>query len=257
MAGPSHAMMFLSRVGDEVLVDFLQGDPDQPVVTGSLYNAQSMPPYPLPASKEVSAIMSRSKSGHINELRFDDTEGAEGVRITGAKDVQLTAGNDLSVTSTRYSLAADQGIVINAPNQGVTINAANVAGPALNVAGLVGANAFQGDGSALNNLPAAALTGTINDARLSLNVARLNASQSCSGVNSFVARVGIGGAASSDLLNIQGSARLNEFDLYLRGNNGDTAHGLGWYGEGKAFGGVNVDGPVLYGFSGGALGSVA
>ncbi|HEY5913419.1 MAG TPA: hypothetical protein VJA21_22760, partial [Verrucomicrobiae bacterium] len=209
---------------------------------------------------------SRSKSGHVNEVRFDDTEGAEEIRIIGAKDVNLSAGADLNVNSTSYSLAADQGIIINAANQGiaisaanqgVTINAPNASGAALNVAGLVGANAFQGDGSALNNLPAAALTGTINDARLSPNIARLNASQTFSGVNSFLAPVGIGGAASSDLLNIQGTARLNEFDLYLRGNNGDTAHGLGWYGEGKPFGGVNVDGPVLYGFSGGALGSVA
>ncbi|HEY5910791.1 MAG TPA: type VI secretion system tip protein TssI/VgrG, partial [Verrucomicrobiae bacterium] len=54
MAGASHGMLFLPRVGDEVLVDFLQGDPDQPVVTSSFYNAQNRPPYALPANKELS-----------------------------------------------------------------------------------------------------------------------------------------------------------------------------------------------------------
>jgi hypothetical protein len=67
-------------------------------------------------------------------------------------------------------------------------------------------------------------------------------------------KVGIGGVAQDALLDVQGNIRLNRSDLFLREVN-DRNHGLGWYGGGKLFGGVNVDGPVLYGFSGGALGT--
>jgi hypothetical protein len=66
--------------------------------------------------------------------------------------------------------------------------------------------------------------------------------------------VGIGGAPQDALLDVQGNIRLNRNDLFLREVN-DRNHGLGWYGTSKLFGGVNVDGPVLYGWSGGGLGT--
>ncbi len=66
--------------------------------------------------------------------------------------------------------------------------------------------------------------------------------------------VGIGTNAPNAKLDVYGSARINDFDLSLRGGT-DTLHGLGWHGVGKLFADTNVDGPVLYGFNGGALGS--
>jgi hypothetical protein len=81
--------------------------------------------------------------------------------------------------------------------------------------------------------------------------------------NQFLIRasggVGIGGAPQDALLDIEGNARLNNFDLHLR-HAADRNHGLGWYGSNyvaKGFAGVDVDGPVLYGWNGGALGATS
>jgi type VI secretion system secreted protein VgrG len=81
-AGKGFGMVFLPRIGQEVVVDFLEGDPDQPLITGRVYNADQMPPYALPKEKTVSTIRSRSSGqgaavADHNELRFDDLKGSE------------------------------------------------------------------------------------------------------------------------------------------------------------------------------------
>ena len=77
--------------------------------------------------------------------------------------------------------------------------------------------------------------------------------------NQFLIRaaggVGIGGPPEDAALDVQGDVHVNDYDIFLRGGS-DRNHGLGWYGFGKTFAGVNVDGPVSYGWSGGALGTV-
>lgn len=89
-AGKGWGMVFLPRIGQEVIVDFLEGDPDQPLVTGRVYNATNMPPYQLPDKKTVSTIKSRStmKGGanDFNELRFDDLKGSEYLLMQSQKD---------------------------------------------------------------------------------------------------------------------------------------------------------------------------
>ena len=76
-------MISIPRIGQEVIVDFLEGDPDQPIITGSVYNDANMPPYDLPANQTQSGIKTRSsKDGvakNFNELRFEDKKGAEEV----------------------------------------------------------------------------------------------------------------------------------------------------------------------------------
>ena len=67
--------------------------------------------------------------------------------------------------------------------------------------------------------------------------------------------VGIGGAPQDAALDVQGDVHVNDFDIFLRGGS-DRSAGLGWYGFGKTFAGVNIDGPVSYGWSGGALGTI-
>ena len=69
--------------------------------------------------------------------------------------------------------------------------------------------------------------------------------------------VGIGTQKPQDTLDVAGNIRINDQDIYLRGNGGDTNHGLGWYGSGKTFASASPEGPVLYGYSGGALGTTA
>jgi type VI secretion system secreted protein VgrG len=95
-AGKRWGTLFLPRVGQEVLVEFLEGDPDQPIVTGRVYNAEQGPPYDLPADQTKSGIKSSSSKGGggFNELRFDDKKGAEQVFIHGQRDLDLVIKRD-------------------------------------------------------------------------------------------------------------------------------------------------------------------
>jgi type VI secretion system secreted protein VgrG len=102
-AGKGWGVVMLPRIGQEVVVDFLEGDPDQPLVTGGVYNADNLPPYPLPDHKSVSTWKSRStpKGGtaDYNELRMDDTKGSELLFLRAQKDrsdvVQENQGTDI------------------------------------------------------------------------------------------------------------------------------------------------------------------
>lgn len=88
-AGDGFGMIALPRLGQEVVVDFLEGDPDQPLITGRVHNAEQMPPYELPANASVSTLKSRSIKGgtaDFNELRFEDKKGDEYVLFHAQKD---------------------------------------------------------------------------------------------------------------------------------------------------------------------------
>lgn len=81
--------MFLPRVGHEVLVTFLEGDPDQPMVVGRVYNSDARPTWALPAGKTRSGFRTRTYKGgasNFNELSFDDKQGAEEVFIQAERD---------------------------------------------------------------------------------------------------------------------------------------------------------------------------
>ena len=97
-AGKKWGAFFFPRVGQEVLVDFINGDPDQPIISGAVYNADLMPPYALPGEKTQSGIKTRStKEGgadNFNELRFEDKKGSELVYMQAEKDKQLYVKND-------------------------------------------------------------------------------------------------------------------------------------------------------------------
>jgi type VI secretion system secreted protein VgrG len=75
-AGKNWGMVFHPRIGQEVIVDFLEGDPDRPLITGRVYNAQHMPPYPLPANQTLSGIKTRSSKGGSAEDFNADFRGA-------------------------------------------------------------------------------------------------------------------------------------------------------------------------------------
>jgi len=99
-AGKQWGMIHIPRVGQEVLVDFVEGDPDHPIVVGSVYNADQMPPYALPANKTQSGIKSRSSlhggPANCNEIRFEDKKGSEQVLIHAEKDQTIEVENDES-----------------------------------------------------------------------------------------------------------------------------------------------------------------
>lgn len=95
-AGKKWGMMFIPRIGMEVKVEFLEGDPDQPIISGCVYNAEMMPPYTLPDEKTKMTIKSDSSigGGGFNELRFEDKKGKEQIFIHGEKNIDERIKND-------------------------------------------------------------------------------------------------------------------------------------------------------------------
>ncbi|HME37271.1 MAG TPA: type VI secretion system tip protein TssI/VgrG [Candidatus Sulfotelmatobacter sp.] len=97
-AGGNWGAIWIPRIGQEVLVSFLEGDPDRPVITGRVYNANQMPPYTLPDYQTRSTFKSRSSKGggasDYNELRFEDLKGQEQIFINAQKDMDLRVEND-------------------------------------------------------------------------------------------------------------------------------------------------------------------
>jgi type VI secretion system secreted protein VgrG len=92
-AGGQYGMMFLPRVGQEVVVDFLEGDPDRPLVVGRVYNNDQMPPYSLPDEKTKSCIKTHSSKGGggTNEIRFEDKKGSEQILVYAQNNLHIRA----------------------------------------------------------------------------------------------------------------------------------------------------------------------
>jgi type VI secretion system secreted protein VgrG len=98
-AGKGWGAVSIPRIGQEVVVDFLEGDPDQPIVTGRVYNAEQTPPFPLPEGAVVSGIKSKShKATGYNEMSMDDTPGKEKFTIHGQYDMASTVEHDQTTT---------------------------------------------------------------------------------------------------------------------------------------------------------------
>jgi type VI secretion system secreted protein VgrG len=118
-AGRRWGTTFIPRVGQEVIVDFLEGDPDQPIVTGTVYNADQMPPYlgdgldsKHANDPNVSGIKSCStkSGGGFNEIRFDDNKGQEQVFLHAEKDMDVRVKNDQhTVVEKNFSLKTGSG----------------------------------------------------------------------------------------------------------------------------------------------------
>ncbi|BAO90455.1 type VI secretion system Vgr family protein [Caballeronia cordobensis] len=105
--------MFLPRIGQEVLVEFVEGDPDRPVITGAAYNSTNMPPYELPAQSAVSTLKSQSTKGGngYNEVRFDDRKGSEQMFFHAERDHETWIKNDalMNVSGERHvSIGGDE-----------------------------------------------------------------------------------------------------------------------------------------------------
>ncbi|QSN64235.1 type VI secretion system Vgr family protein [Caballeronia sp. M1242] len=97
-AGKGFGAVAIPRMGQEVIVDFLEGDPDRPIITGRVYNAEQMPPYDLPGNMTQSGIKSRSSKGgsaaNCNELRFEDKKGAEQVLLHAERNQDIEVEKD-------------------------------------------------------------------------------------------------------------------------------------------------------------------
>ena len=109
VAGKGWGSMSLPRVGQEVVVNFLEGDPDRPLVTGCVYNADQTPPYKLPDNRSITTFKSYSYPGGdgFNELRFEDKKGKEQVFLHSEKDLDVRVKNDR-----RESIGRDRHLVV-------------------------------------------------------------------------------------------------------------------------------------------------
>ncbi|MEP3588850.1 MAG: type VI secretion system tip protein TssI/VgrG, partial [Marinobacter sp.] len=89
-AGGQYGFMALPRIGHEVIVSFLDGDPDQPIITGRTYHATNTPPYALPEHKTRTTLKTKTHKGEgSNELRFEDEAGEEQIYVHAQKDLDL------------------------------------------------------------------------------------------------------------------------------------------------------------------------
>jgi type VI secretion system secreted protein VgrG len=136
-AGSNRGALFVPRVGDEVLIAYEEGDPERPIVVGSVYNGTNTVPMTLPDKKTESGILTRSSSGGngYHMLVFDDTEGREKVKLRSQKDLMFKALNneqrDIGASQTE-NIGQDETINVGFPNgsgnftlnavQNVTIN---------------------------------------------------------------------------------------------------------------------------------------
>ncbi len=97
-AGPGWGNVFIPRIGQEVVIEFIEGDPDRPLCSGAVYHAANVPPYPLPAEKTKSTVKTDSSigGGGYNELRFEDLKGSEEIYLQGEKDWNILIKHDKS-----------------------------------------------------------------------------------------------------------------------------------------------------------------
>jgi type VI secretion system secreted protein VgrG len=97
-AGKNFGAIHIPRIGQEVIVDFLEGDPDQPIIIGRVYNAEQMPPWDLPANATQSGILTRSSKGgaygNANAIRFEDKQGSEQLWMHAEKNQDIEVEND-------------------------------------------------------------------------------------------------------------------------------------------------------------------
>lgn len=99
-AGSLWGSIFIPRVGQEVVVSFLEGNPDRPLITGAVFNAQQQVPYALPDEQTKSTVKTNSSKGGagFNELRFEDKAGSEEVFLQAQKDMNVSILNNSSIT---------------------------------------------------------------------------------------------------------------------------------------------------------------
>lgn len=117
-AGKNWGTLFIPRIGTEVIISFLDGDPDKPVIIGTVYNATQTVPYSLPENKNKSTIktMSTKQGSAGNEIRFDDTKDSEELYIHAQKDMVTEVENDQTVTVTK-----NRSVTVKEENDSLTV----------------------------------------------------------------------------------------------------------------------------------------
>lgn len=207
-AGKQWGGMFTPRIGQEVVVSFLDGNPDRPVVIGSLYNASQTVPYTLPDSQTRSTIKTNSSKGGggFNEIRFEDKAGSEEFFLQAQKDMNVTVLNNYSSTVTKdFNLKVSGNITIEASGT-VSIKS--------------GTTFTNEAGSALTNKAATTLT---NQAGSDLtNKADASLTNQAGSAMTNKAGAGLTNQAATDLTNKAGASLTNDAATSLTNKAGTT-----------------------------------
>lgn len=129
-AGKGWGSIFIPRIGQEVVVTFLSGDPDRPLITGSVYNAEQTVPYALPDQQSKSTILTRStkKGSKGNELRFEDKKDSEELYMHAQKDMKVEVENDWTITvkhDRTMSVKNNHKVTIEEGNESLTVSKGN------------------------------------------------------------------------------------------------------------------------------------
>jgi type VI secretion system secreted protein VgrG len=135
-AGAQYGAIWIPRIGHEVVIEFIDGDPDQPILTGCVYSATNMPPYTLPDNMTQSGVKTRSRtkdgadggSDEFNELRFEDKKGSEDIYFHAQKDFHRVVENndDLQVQNNQtQTIENDRTVTINKGNDKLTLKKGN------------------------------------------------------------------------------------------------------------------------------------
>ncbi|MCG6942504.1 MAG: type VI secretion system tip protein VgrG [Thiohalocapsa sp.] len=131
-AGKQWGAVAIPRIGQEVVVSFLEGDPDRPLVVSSVYNADQMPPYGLPSNQTQSGVKTRSSKGggadNFNELRFEDKKGSEDVYFHAEKDFHRMVEHDddlVVMNNQTIEVKQNRTEVVTQGNEKITIKQGN------------------------------------------------------------------------------------------------------------------------------------
>lgn len=131
-AGKNWGAVYIPRIGQEVIVDFLEGDPDRPIITGRVYNAEQMPPYTLPDNQTQSGVKTRSSKGgsssNCNEFRFEDLMGSELVFLHAEKDLTTEVEHDETRTvqhDRTTTITNNETKTITQGNESITLSQGN------------------------------------------------------------------------------------------------------------------------------------
>lgn len=130
-AGKAWGSIYIPRIGQEVVVSFLDGNPDRPLVTGCVFNAQQTVPYTLPDEQTKSTVKTNSSKGGsgFNEFRFEDKAGSEEIFMQAQKDMNITVLNNLTTTVTNARSTtvskSDDSLVVDKGNRSIAVNTGN------------------------------------------------------------------------------------------------------------------------------------
>ncbi|CAN7709284.1 type VI secretion system tip protein TssI/VgrG [Variovorax sp. LjRoot290] len=215
-AGKGWGSVSIPRIGQEVIVDFLEGDPDRPIIVGRVYNDDSMPPYSLPADGVVSGLKTNTHKGKgYNEMSMNDTAGKEKITIHGQYDMATTIEHD----DTQHIVSGNRKIDIDTGTHTEKIKGDTA------ITIVSGSYKLDVQGNTHTHHVAGAVTEKY-DSTQTTTVAKLIKIESATAIHMIAAdEIKLTSGASTVLLKKNGSIEINGVNVAIDGSESVTVHG--------------------------------